>query len=262
MANKVQILTNMTTRQKVIAAVVAIVVLVVIWQLIGLFRSKSTVPPVATTTSTTTPAAKPAMTSTASPGTTGTTTAANPVAAPASPQVITPQPAQLSQQAATVTPREAELIRLQEETQAKYVAALNELQMLKVARDIAEANQAIMTAKLATVASQKKIIDLLAPVPGGAGTPEGYAKNLVNPAATAAPQPVVQVQPLVSYTVISVSQLQYRWSAVLGYKGNLYNVYVGDILPSDGSKVISIDKSGVMLEKEGTKTKISMVPII
>jgi hypothetical protein len=62
--------------------------------------------------------------------------------------------------------------------------------------------------------------------------------------------------------VISVSQLQNRWGAVLGYQGNLYSVFSGDVLPPDGSKVISISKSGVILEKNGIRTLVSMVPVI
>jgi hypothetical protein len=36
----------------------------------------------------------------------------------------------------------------------------------------------------------------------------------------------------------------------------------GDVLPPDGSVVISIDKAGIILERNGIRRKISMVPII
>jgi len=258
MADKAQILANMSTRQKAIAGLMVVIVLIIIWQLIGLFGGgKKTV---------TTPTNK-AMPTVKTPTMTNTPTAGAMSPSPAGGsmqlQQMTPQPAQLTQTpTAGVTQREAELIKMQEETQAKYIAALNELQMLKVARDIAEANQAIMTAKLATVASEKKIIDMLSPIAGGVGTPAGYAKNLVSPVPAGAPPAPGISQLEASYTVISVSQLQYKWSAVLGHKGSLYNVHVGDILPQDNSKVVNIDKSGVELEKDGVKTKISLVPII
>ena len=146
--------------------------------------------------------------------------------------------------------QELELVRLQQETQAKYVAALNELQMLKIAREIAQTNQAIAAARLATVTAEKNTLLLLSP------PPPAYAQGLVTP---------VSGTPSMSspgYTVVSVSQLQNRWNAVLGYQDKLYSVSIGDVLPSDGSTVVSISRSGVVLEKDGAKRKISMVPII
>src|SRR5207244_1542591 len=70
----------------------------------------------------------------------------------------TPKPTVIPNSEAT-TQRESTLNRLQEETQTKYVTAINELQMIKINKDIAEANQAIATAKLSVVQSQKKIVD-------------------------------------------------------------------------------------------------------
>ncbi len=265
MADKMQTLKSMTTRQKVTAVIVVVVVVIVIWEVMGLFGGggggNSNIRPASTTTNTNKmmPPKTPSMA--ASAGTTMPTAGAN-----VNPQQITPQQAQLTQ-ATGASPQEVDLIKMQQETQSKYITALNQLQMLKVSRDIAEANQAIMAAKLASVTSEKKIVDMLtAPTPPS--TPEAYAKNLVNPTTAGGPQqatPQTQPQPQpqpATYTVISVSELQFRWSAVLGHKGSLYSVHVGDLLPPDGSKVVSIDKSGVVLEKDGVKTKISLVPLI
>lgn len=228
-------------RQKVMAVILVIVILVILWQIIGLFRGES----------------KPEAITASSP------TAMK--SAPTGPEQSTPQPAQLIK-AQPMTQRELQLLQLQQATEAKYVAALNELQMLKVSREIAETNQAIAAAKLATVTAEKNILNLLSvQVPQvSQGT---YAKNLAGPMAPGTPAPTpaptpITSQPQVSYSVISVTLLQYKWSAVLGAQGNLYNVSVGDILPPDGSKVTSISKSGVILQKDGVSRRISLVPII
>lgn len=250
MANKLQALSTMTTRQKAMIGVFALIIIIVIWQVMGLMGGESAPAPI-------TPAPQ---------GTAGTPPA-NFAQGPAnrpSPQQMMPQPAPL-QKATGMTQREMELMKLQQETQAKYLEALNELQMLRVSRELAETNQAIMTAKLATVTAQKGIMDLLAPPAAPPPVaPQAYARGLVSPTATGPGLPPLgpTAAPEVTYSAISVSQLQYKWSAVLGYQGNLYHVSVGDILPADGSKVISIDKSGVVLEKEGVKKKISLVAII
>ncbi len=263
---KLQAVTSMSTRQKVTIAVFVVVVLVVLWEVIGLFGGGT---PSAPRTQTTTTTTTEHMTATGPGGAMG--------GGPISPMQQQPQSAQLIKQE-PMTQREMELMKLQQETQAKYLSAINELQLLKVSKDIAETNQAIAKAKLATIAAEKNIVTLLSP-PVPQVTPAGYAASLVNqgsgavasapaqpPAQTPPPSQVTTTttttQPAASYTVVSVSQLQYRWNAVLGYQGNLYNVSVGDVLPADGSKVISIDKSGVWLEKNNAKKKISLIPII
>src|SRR5690606_24594193 len=137
--------------------------------------------------------------------------------------------------------------------------AVNELQMLKIQRDIAETNKAIAGAKLDTVNAQKNIVTLLAPE-----QPSNYAQHLVNPTGAAAPTAGTPPPTIIEvpYTVISVTEIQGRWGAVIGAQGKLYNVHVGDVLPADKSKVISINKSGVVLEKDGVKKIVSLVPII
>jgi type IV pilus biogenesis protein PilP len=234
-SDRAQGIANMSTRQKVTIGVFVVVIIVVIWQVIGLFKGDSQ------------PAAVPAptMAGTGQPGMPSQVMPAQPPA---------PKPA-----AAPLSQREIELMRLQQETEAKYIAAINELQMLKVQKDIAETNKAIATAKLDTVTAQKGIVQMLepqAPPP----TPADYAQSLVNQTASAQGAGVRSGE--VSYTVISVSKTQSRWNAVLGYQGNLYSVAIGDVLPADGSKVISIDRTGVVLEKDDVKKKVSLVSII
>lgn len=245
--DKTPSLQSMTTRQKVTGVIFVIILIVVIWQLIGLFRGAGTSAPTVTST-------KPAHVT----------------AGQASPQLSKPSPANLKGPAAApLSQREMELMQLQQQTEAKYVAAINELQMLKIQRDIAQTNQEIARARLETVTAQQGIVQLLSPQPA---TPATYARGLVNPVTGApaapttpqqpAPPVVAPVQTEVNYSVISVSQLQSRWSAVLGYQGNLYNVFVGDVLPPDNSTVVAISKAGVVLQKDGARRKVSLVPII
>lgn len=231
-----------SNRQKIIIGVVVVVFAFLAYQIYGMFGGGSAPAP------------------TAQP------------AAVAQQQMPTPQPAQLLQSGgaqAPVSERELALMKLQQETQAKYLEALNELQMLKVQKDIAETNKAIASAKLETITAQKGMVDLLQPQQAPV-TAANYAAGLVNPAgATAAggeagsadQQKAKADQD--SLTVVSVTHLQGRWNAVLGYGGKLMSAHVGDTLPTVNAKIISIDKSGVTLKMEdGTTKTISMVSII
>lgn len=244
-----------SNRQKIIAAVFVVILIVIIWQIWGLFRTPS-----ATTTVTTTNTA----TRTTTPG------------MPGAPQQVVPQPATLpSQQTMPVmSQREAEMLKMQQDTESRYLSTLNELQMLRLERDIAETNKAIMSAKLDTVTAEKGIVNLLQP-PQPPVAQATYARGLAGTPAAPATATTTTVTPVVAqqttttttvevtpYTVLSVSKLQNRWSAVVGYQGSLFSVMIGDILPPDGSKVISISRTGIILEKNNIRRKISMVPII
>lgn len=234
---KLQILMNMTNRQKAIAGALILVLIVLVWQISGLFGGGTT------TQDTIKPTAN--------------------LQAPAQ-QQLAPQPAPLPKP--VMTQREAELLQQQQQIEAKYIAALNELQMLKLEKEIAETNKAIIDAKLGTVTAQKNIVDMLAPPPPPQVSPAGYAQSLATgqPVVVTSDAPPIKIsQPQeVSYTVVSISRIKSRWSAVLGYQTNLYYVSIGDVLPADGSKVVSIDRSGVILQKNGVRKKVSLVPII
>lgn len=230
----------MSTRQKVTIGVFVVVVIVIAWQLIGLLKSDA--PPAAT------------------PKAVATNVAPGQASMPGQAAMPAPQPAP-KPVAAPLSQREIELMRLQQETEAKYIAAINELQMLKVQKDIAETNKEIAAAKLETVTAQKGIVQMLAPP--APPTQADYAQSLANQTPpNGQQQPATMKAADSNYTVISVSKIQSRWNAVLGYQGNLYNVSVGDVLPTDGSKVVSIDRSGVVLEKNDVTKKISLVSII
>ena len=228
---------GMTTRQKTIAAVFAVIVLILIWQVAGLFGGGKAPTKI-------TPA--PAKTMTAG--------------APAG-QVVGE-----SQIRQAPLPTDNQFMKLQRDSEQQYVSKLNELESLKIQREIAEMNQAIAASKLATVTAEKGISDLLTkPTPMQVSAGE-YASKLAGPVrqgesllgqqmGTAAP---VEVQ----YTVISVSMQLHKWNAVLGYQGKLYNVSIGDVLPVDGAVVVSISRNGVILNKDGKRRKVSLVAAI
>jgi hypothetical protein len=260
-------LENMPTKQKITIAVTAIVVLIVLWQVIGLFRGSSPA-----STPTITPA--PAQMSAQAPGKPEMPTGGG-AQAPASGGGIAAMPSNPSATSTTNMPREVALtkdqfLEEQQKIEKKYLKQVNDLEQLKIERQIQETNQAIATAKLATVTAEKSTADLLTkPTPVVPDT--AYASQLVNPIRSGttvmggeqaeAPKEEVVV-PAVSYSVISVSQQLNRWTAVLGAQGKLFTVSIGDILPLDGSEVISINRNGVVLKKEKKTTRISMVTAI
>lgn len=245
-----------TSRQKLMAGVFIVIVIVLIWQVIGMFGNSVDT----TTISKVSPPqpAKPGMQpmqqgmSTTTPG------------MPSQQPIQQPQPIQPLK--GQTTPNN-ELLKKQQEAQQQYISTVNSLQMLKLQKDIAETNQAISAAKLATATAEKNISDLLIKpaTPAQASVPIGeYANKLLTPIPAGSGQPV-QGPPApaaVVYTVISVSMEFNRWTAVIGNQGKLYHVSVGDVLPMDGSVVVSIGRDGIVLIKDNVKRKISLVPVI
>ena len=237
-------------KQKIILVAVVLVVALIIWQVMSLFSSP-TPPPAPPVTKT--------MPANGSGGASNKTNGQMPTTAATTP------PDQLKQGTLPVDPQ---FNKMQTTTEEKYVTKLNELEDLKIQRQIAETNQAISAAKLATVTAEKDISDLLTkpapavPLPGSA-----YANQLVSPttgggAAVMVPVPPKEVEATVEYSVISVTMQLNKWSAVLGYQNRLFNVTVGDVLPPDHSIVININKSGVTLKKDGETRKLSMISSI
>jgi len=146
----------------------------------------------------------------------------------------------------------------QDLAQTKYVSALNELQMLKIQKEIAETSQAIVTAKLATVTAEKNITDVLSE-PSKSATKESAPPppSSTNLAPGGPGAPGAEGGPA-SYSVHSVSMEQDQWHAVVKYKSQFYDVAVGDMLPPDGSIVKAIDQKGVTLETAGFEQKIPL----
>ena len=181
-----------------------------------------------------------------------------------------PKPASLlppAPQQAPMTEREMQLTKLQQETQAKYLAQLTELQMLKIEKDIAETTKDISKAKLDSITAQKDIVDLLTPKKPAA-TSEAYAQGLdPNAAAQTTTTSTTSTSTQEStkdedMKVVSVSKLRGQWTAVIGASGALISVKVGDTLPAGGWIITSIDTTGVSMEKDGKKKKVPMAQII
>lgn len=236
--------TGMTTRNKITIAGLIIVVIIIIWQVIDMMGGES--PPADIT---------PVATNQPSPA---------PKTVPAS---VTPQAQPIlsttpSQQSAPVQTASAEMqtTDMQKKAEREYVDRINQLQLLKVQREIEETNQAIASAKLATVTAQKGISDILTKPSMQTGvvfTPPPIQSAPPSPSPPVE-TPVSTVEAaLSSYNVVSVSMLHGQWAAVLSSQGKLYNIVVGDVLP-DTSVVRSINKYGVILRKDGQVRKLSM----
>lgn len=171
-----------------------------------------------------------------------------PPGAPAStPQESYPQ--------AVAIPPPSVVIERQDQIQNKYVSALNELQMLKIQKEIAETSQAIVAAKLATATAEKSISDLLSEAAAAAAPSE---KKATTSTALVSPPPLSAVETGGGYTVQSVSYEQDKWHAVIKFKNKLYDVGVGDLVPPDRSLVKHIDQSGVTLETAGMEQRIPL----
>ena len=228
-------------KQKLIVVIAIIIFLVIGWQLIGLFGGGSKAPtsePIVAKTSA--PAGSSRMPQ--QPGSVNS-------AAPAAEENPVPQPVPLQ--------TNAELAKLQQETEAKYIAAVNELQMLKLQREIAEVNQALAASKLSTMTTEKSISDLLVTKSVMQAPEETFNSNPVSPKNMPQRQPA-SAEGTPSYVLLSVSQQGVSWSAVIGNGAKRYSVSVGDILPADASVVLSINENSVVIEKDGKKKKLNL----
>ncbi len=256
-------MSSITTRQKVIGAATVIIFIFLIYEVMGMFGGgggqSAAPPPVPVAT-----AAKPPMS--AAPG--GAMPAANmmPPGTQVPAMAAMTNPNQLTQASVLTVRKDTDVLKNQDEQQKAYLDSLNQLQLLKLKRDIAETNQAIATARLATETANKSMSDLLTtPAPpmvpasayanklAGTGAPTIVGTEEVKPT----PPPIIEIP----YTVISVSMQFEHWNAVLGYQDKLFSVTVGDTL-IDGSKVVSINRGGVVIVKDGKRKKLNILSSI
>lgn len=254
-----------STKQKVTVVVIVVIVIFVIWQVVGLFRGAPAITPVKSKMAATATVKTTTTMATTTPPSSASLTSAMNVSAPVPPSVApqSEEPRMLSAAAEKIS----ETLKTQQVVQEKYLNDLNQLQLLKIQREIAENSQAIATATLAKVTAEKNINEMLTqpavqpapPVPMSA-----YSTALTNPnVVIPVVKPPQEVQPApADYVVLSVSQELGRWHAVMGYQSAMYNVSVGDVLPADHSIVASISQDGVVLKKEGQKRKVSLLPAI
>lgn len=258
-------LSSMDTKQKAMAGVIAVIFLFVLWQVIGMLGIGKSAPP-----------PPPPPTVKASPP--GGSPQA-PLPAMAGGGGMTPAPEMAGGEQPVVQQgrvKQSDFLSQQQEAQSGYLKALNQLQMLKIEKEIEETNQAIAAAQLATASANKSRSDLLAkPLPP---PPSAYANQLTNPTQTGLggigvstlPPPPPQPQPQqttsteeqTQYVVISVSMEMNKWTAVIGTKGEFFNVAIGDVLPADGAIVADINRNGVILKKNGKLRKVSLISSI
>lgn len=239
------------TKQKATIGIIVVVLLILVWQVMGLFRGGSSKAPTITPAQSGTPASNPSSGISAS--------ASGPAATMAQPQS---QISQISLQ------HDVEFIKMQQEIQKKYLDFINQLQLLRLQKEIAEANQAITTSNLATATAEKNIADLVtqsASTSAPATTSATLAANLppAPPSSEdeAAAAKAAQAKADDHYAVVSVAMQFDKWTAIVTYKGKLYSVNVNDILP-DGSKVLKISNDGVLIEKDSKQTMISLTSAV
>jgi len=284
-------LSGMSTKQKVIAVLLVIITLIVLWQVIGMFSGSSSAPIVAEPTHKPAAGTMNSNTPVASAATSPVNTPTNPMMAqgttPTIPQLPPTMPEQPQVRESAVT-MDNQILEIQKKSEEKYIDQLNQLQMLKVQREIAETNQAIASARLATVTAEKNVSDLLTrpTTPQNSGAPgaltmsgaESYAILTGQSIPTASPPPSLsppepQPQPTttvvvpppvidVPYSVISISMQLGKWNAVVALQDKLFNVSIGDVLPPDGSIVASINKNGVVLIKDRKRRRVSITSSI
>jgi hypothetical protein len=261
-------------KQKITIGLVVVVLGFVAWQAMGMFGGGGSSPAPSAPTN------APNKTMSANPQ----QPAGNGAPAPA-PQVS--QAATVTTSSGDNTPKQApvlanaELLQLQQETQAKYIAALNELDMLKVQKSIAETKQAITTSTLATATAEKNITDLLttqvsqmpsnnslsnqySPFASSGGTGDAASPTSSAPSSNGAPAAPVVIKisaPETQYFLQSVAYKSEKWSAVLMNGKNVFIVEIGDTLPPDGSVVTGIDKNAVTLLKDKASRHIQMSPV-
>jgi type IV pilus biogenesis protein PilP len=247
-------------KQKITIAVVVLILGFVGWQAMGMFGGGGSSSPAPTST----PTPVKVMATGQPPASNGAP------AAQVTPVVSSDNtPKQVPVQA------NVELIKLQQETQAKYIAALNELEMLKIQKSIAETKQAITSSTLATATAEKSITDLLTAQVSQMPTSNNNLSNQYSPFAANTPaadstaaapgQAPVLMPPKMNlaepqYTLQSVAYKSEKWSAVLSNGKNTFQVEVGDSIPVDGYLVTGIDKNSVTLVKDKVTRHINYSP--
>jgi hypothetical protein len=252
-------------KQKIMIGVIIVVLAFVAWQLFGSSGGGGSAPP---------PQPTAANKSAGAPMNSGMPSAQNGAAPP--PEMTQPKPA--------VVPVNNEILKLQQQTQADYLASVNKLQMLEIQRRIDETKTAIANAELSRMTAEKSIADLITskensgggdmgPIGGMPSSPFGNPPSSSPPVNTSttvttsivpasAPPPSIVVQavpqiPVVAYKALSVAYQGHKWSAVLGLDNKTMTVSVGDLL-EDGSTVASISRNKVVLRRDNKNRAISV----
>jgi hypothetical protein len=248
-------------KQKIILGIIVLIVLGVAWQMLGgKSGGDATITPSPTAPGTRAMGAAPGMNQT--PG--------------ASTQQVQAQPQEVQTPKTAPIQANVELLRLQQQTQADYIASINKLQMLKLQREIDETKTAIATAELNRMTAEKNIADLITskenlngggemgPIGGSPAGPMGGSGNPLSnfgaPATTTTTMVIAPHQkeiPLTTYDLMSVAYQGHGWNAILGNGKDFKTVSVGDQL-EDGSVVTSITRQGVTLKRDNKSRTLTM----
>jgi hypothetical protein len=221
-------------KQKIMLAITIVIILIVVWNIIGLSGGGG---------GSETPSPQPPMASLNKPM--PTTTAATPVTA--LPVVNEPKQAPI--------PEDNDIFKLSRQTQEDYLKDLNQLQLLKVEREITETQVAIASAELNRKMAEHNISEFIINKSGRADLTEENTSAAV-PITSNITQPIEQPR-VSSYVLHSVSYEGGKWNAVIGFQGKMSTATVGDVL-EDGSVVFSINRNAVIL-KNGNATKKLMI---
>lgn len=259
-----------SSKQKIILGIIVLIVLGVAWQMLGLKGgSESTITP-----SPTAPGAKPMTGASPSGGMAANTPGMQGQTAAQTQELATPK--------ASSIPVNMELLKLQQQTQADYLASINKLQMLKIQREIDETKTAIANAELNRMTAEKNIADLITskegmggggemgPIGAGGsptgptggfnplGMPQTTTTTTTTPATVGIPaNRMPKEAPLTTYSLMSVAYQGNRWNAVIG-EGKIYKtVTVGDTL-DDGSVVTSINRQEVILKRDNKPRTLTL----
>lgn len=236
MTNNIPQLSSKTLRRKVMGGISILIIGVVIWYGMELFGGNASPPPVPI----------------------------DPLA-----NLPKPTPTQLLKPVILAAPDEAALLKRQQDMEEKYASTLNELKALQLDKELVQANKDLLAAKLSVITTEAAIIKAVTDASAAANPPAPTSTPLAAPpiADSTARGGNGSLLPTgarehIDYTVISVSQIRYQWGAVLSYQGKLFRVTVGDTLPQDKSRVVSINKFGITLIRKGIPRKIPFLPII
>lgn len=227
-------LNQLSKKQKILIPLIILAFAYVIWQVYDMFSGGSVTTAVNTNSAvikTTSSAAVPQK----APG----------VAQPTTGSVSTSDAGQQQEPtaaASTAVPQTGNISDLSGDAgQMQYVQMLNQYQLLKMKRMLLEEQVAIAAARQKIADLNSKTNDL------GGGDSEFDVGNSDDNSSNLTALPMGKD----TYKVVYIDRQNGEWNATINHSGRFEEVNIGSEL-ADGSQVISIDASGVIL-KQGTK---------
>jgi hypothetical protein len=238
-------LKNLSSKQKILLPIFVLAVVYIVWQVYDMFGGG------AAQSSTPTPAARSTVAMQTQP-------MVGPSASQA--QAQGQLPATMGQsgpgmQQVQPVPTEKNVASLAatsaNDDQSQYVQLLNHYQLLKMKRLLLEEEVAISTA-------QQKIAEMNAKTVSLGGMPDTGVEDMggYSDSAMAATAPSSSEGGSGEYKVVYIDKQGGDWNATLNRKGRFEEVSIGSEL-ADGTQVISIDSSGVVIKHGTNLTKLT-----